>query len=202
MNKSEIIRIIETAFTETPHPSMITSHDCQECYEISEAFKGKNWKDVDQHILIFQRDALPLFTPEAWRYYLPAYMLFAIHDYSEADTIPHNIVWGIEEPKDGKSDADLRIKIENYLTSDQYEVTQEERELFFDIAYSLQENPSTQAEIQKSQEWRDKRINLLSVEEKKAVLAFLIYMKQEHNEDFEDKSLDNAIEVMRRKIDG
>ena len=62
-----------------------------ECAQVAEFFRGKRWKDVTLAALrSYRGDAsacLAFMSPEAFRYYLPAYMLIALDDYAEADVI-------------------------------------------------------------------------------------------------------------------
>ena len=49
--------------------------------QIREVFsRYENWQDVPRELLLQERDALPLFEPQGFRFYLPAYMLFALED--------------------------------------------------------------------------------------------------------------------------
>jgi hypothetical protein len=51
-----------------------------ECDQILKAFGGRDWKEVPSKTVRTFADALPLFTPAAFRYYLPAYMLASLEE--------------------------------------------------------------------------------------------------------------------------
>ena len=55
-------------------PRRIVSHDCWECRRIQRRFQGKHWRDAPLASLTFE-DPLPLLTPEAFCFYLPAFLL-------------------------------------------------------------------------------------------------------------------------------
>lgn len=64
----------------TSHQSTITIDARYDCEEISEQFSGKDWRDIPFQMLIDTYSALYLFTPEAFHYFLPAFMLASLSD--------------------------------------------------------------------------------------------------------------------------
>lgn len=54
--------------------------DDPECDRILKAFRGRDWKEISTETVRKFADALPLFTPAAFRYYLPAYMLTSLEE--------------------------------------------------------------------------------------------------------------------------
>ncbi len=78
-----------------------------ECEEIKSALKGRHWRDVSFEILEELRSALPFLSPEGYRFYLPAFMVFSIADIYRADVIPDEVIRTLTLPH--ASDID-RIK--------------------------------------------------------------------------------------------
>ena len=73
--KQEILQQIREAFPEDrPPPRPITGHRCDECDETDRLLGGRKWRDVAVNFPQYCHDVFPLLTPEAKRYYLPAYM--------------------------------------------------------------------------------------------------------------------------------
>lgn len=71
------------AYASTPPPSegdfVPTSlGEDPECDQIAADFQGKTWREVSQDTIQCHADSLPLFTPSAFRYFLPAYMLASL----------------------------------------------------------------------------------------------------------------------------
>ena len=67
----------------------------------TEYFLGKRWDSLDVENLRYHAIALYMFTPEAHRYYLPAFMVATLTHPAEADVIPENILFHFarfEEP--------------------------------------------------------------------------------------------------------
>lgn len=91
---------IETAFAEVPYPGddNITRcpYHCAECRRIADFFKGKTWPHLTLEGLRAHHVALSLFTPEAFHYFLPAFMLVSMVSYEKGDVIPDAIRFHFE----------------------------------------------------------------------------------------------------------
>ncbi len=88
--------LIESTFADAPYPGddRITDHeDCLECAEIAEYFRGTSWRVHSLAKLWEHHAALSLFTPDAFHYFLPAFMLATLEQPREADLIPHSIAF-------------------------------------------------------------------------------------------------------------
>lgn len=76
-----------------PPRSAITEHDCAECIEIQDFFAGKSWTELTEVAsLRYHHEALHLFAPSAYHYYLPAFIRATFADPQAADLIPDAIV--------------------------------------------------------------------------------------------------------------
>jgi len=83
---------IETVFADVPYPGdeNITRcpYECRECRRIANFFKGRQWTGQTAEELRQYHVALSLFTPQAFRYFLPAFMLVSLDGYERGDVIP------------------------------------------------------------------------------------------------------------------
>ncbi len=99
MSKDELIALIEQAFANTVYPGddkLINANHCGECAEIAEVFQGKRWASLtDVKFLRHYVAALSLLYPEAFRYYLPAYMIAALTDPATADVILDSVEYDL-----------------------------------------------------------------------------------------------------------
>lgn len=87
---------IESAFADVPYPGddRIADHkDCPECDDVREHFRGATWRGHTVAELQQYQSVLPLFTPEALQYFLPAFMLVSLGAWREADDIPFSIMY-------------------------------------------------------------------------------------------------------------
>ena len=81
--------LIRTAFGDVARPSgatEITSHRCNECDELANDLSPYRWSDVPDKLLVQHASGLPLLTPIALVYYLPAWMLHALDNPSSIVT--------------------------------------------------------------------------------------------------------------------
>jgi hypothetical protein len=76
---------IEAAFASAQYPGdgNITRcpYRCSECTRVALFFKGRTWAENTAADLKPQHTALALFTPEAFQYFLPAFMLVSMDRY-------------------------------------------------------------------------------------------------------------------------
>ncbi len=94
-NADELKRCVEDAFADAIYPGddniTISDCDCAECSDTREFFGGKHWRvlvETDQN-LMFLWGGLAIMSPEAWRFYLPAYLISGlgegIEDWAKAN---------------------------------------------------------------------------------------------------------------------
>lgn len=89
---------IGAVFSDGVLPENVVCHSCLECDEIGEAFRGKHWKDMGLEFLSRFRESLCLLSPEAFWFYLPAYMMVSLDHFDEADIIPESIIYNLTPP--------------------------------------------------------------------------------------------------------
>ena len=102
-NADDIIQLIRRAFSETPQPEQeaLFNHHCCECVEVSEAYAGKHWTDISLDDVLAGRETA-LLSAAAWRYYLPAVMIWCIREPDTVDVIQDNLVYQLEPPAEGR----------------------------------------------------------------------------------------------------
>jgi hypothetical protein len=94
---------IESAFRDVPYPgddniTRCTHADCLECAEVAEHFRGMTWHGHTMQSLWRVRDTIPLLTPEALHYFLPAFMLAILDTPQDADITPISIIGQFTPP--------------------------------------------------------------------------------------------------------
>jgi hypothetical protein len=91
---------IEEAFADVSYPGdgNITKcpYNCAECTRVALYFKGKAQGGHQEEDLRANHVALSLFTPEAFHYFLPAFMLMSLGSYEKGDIIPDAIRFHFE----------------------------------------------------------------------------------------------------------
>lgn len=77
---TDLLRKIRTNFSAGSPPQNITSHLCEECEGLREDFEGKRWDEVSEAVVSKNYDKLPLFTPEAYFYFFPAFLIYSLNE--------------------------------------------------------------------------------------------------------------------------
>ena len=76
------------------HDLTVALHACPECDRVNDDFRGKRWTEVDAPTIEYHFDSLPLLSPDAFRHYVPAYMVYAI-DHPDS-TIAEFLMYSME----------------------------------------------------------------------------------------------------------
>lgn len=87
---------MKNAWADVPYPGddQLISHNCLECEEIQSYFRGRGpWDNFPVQGLRYHSAALSLFSPKAYQYFLPAFMLADYRDSETSDIIGECIVY-------------------------------------------------------------------------------------------------------------
>jgi len=99
MNASTVIGLIEGAWQEVPYPGdeKIFTPDSYDDEDIVNYFGGTTWRGHSPTDLRCHSSAFTFFTPEAFHYWLPAFMIAAIENPEEADVVCERIAWSVSD---------------------------------------------------------------------------------------------------------
>jgi hypothetical protein len=99
MTSSELKEFIKTSFSATPYPNgKLTNTEFDE--GVSAYFEGRSWQSFEPKELRKYCAAISLFEAEAFRYFLPAFILAELNDHAVSDVIGQFIVYAFGKPKD------------------------------------------------------------------------------------------------------
>lgn len=87
-----------------------------ECNEVAAAFRGKHWKQVPLEVLRDHYSGLFFFTPEAYRFYLPAYLCAVLLHYEDGDMIPGSIVFSLIPPSHAGDVQNYRQRMDGFTS--------------------------------------------------------------------------------------
>lgn len=85
----KLVGRIEKAFASVEHPGERRLVDPDDKYarsEIEGFFPNVHWRDVTPEAFENNCDALAFFTPEAWQYYLPAFLCWTLKSFRTSDS--------------------------------------------------------------------------------------------------------------------
>lgn len=99
MTAQQVIQLIENAWNGVVHPGdeKIFKPDACNDEAILRHFRSTNWHGHDPARLRAYSSAFTFFTPEAFHYWLPAFMVAAIQHPEEADVICDYIPWSVHD---------------------------------------------------------------------------------------------------------
>jgi len=82
-----LVHRIHATFPVEPVPSGldVVSYEDDECVEVQEAFSGLRWCAVPRAVLEVHYDDLPLLTPKAYHYYIPACLSYSLRRLPPTD---------------------------------------------------------------------------------------------------------------------
>jgi hypothetical protein len=123
---------IEEAFAGVSYPGdgNITRcpYNCSECTRVALYFKGKTQTDHTEVDLRANHVALSLFTPEAFQYFLPTFMLMSLNSYEKGDIIPDAIRFHFEFTHEMQGHFAVRMS----------KFTSEQRKVIIDYLVSME----------------------------------------------------------------
>src|SRR5262245_23332260 len=80
MDAVELAAKISEAFVDVTPPTSLVGHQCSECESVQTAFEGRRWNEVPIESIRDHHDSLPLLTPEAYVFFIPAYLIAAVRE--------------------------------------------------------------------------------------------------------------------------
>jgi hypothetical protein len=93
-----------------PDEQNIVEHDCPECRAVRRVFRNEDWRKLSTRKIEWAYDKLPLFTPSAFQYFLPVFLLYSLRD--PLSDVCQYTVYALAQQK--KDDAWWQQKIENF----------------------------------------------------------------------------------------
>jgi hypothetical protein len=77
VTEAELVQAIRAVFPpgRPLSPADTIAHACEECQGVSSTFAERRWPELPADLIDAHHDSLPLLTPEAYREFLPAYMI-------------------------------------------------------------------------------------------------------------------------------
>ncbi len=100
--REKVAQEIIKAFAAAPYPGDdgIVKPD-SDGLDLVRALQGKTWDDLDIGTIATCHIDMPLLTAEAFRYYLPAFMMALIFQYQHAGTLPMSLMHNLTPPDAG-----------------------------------------------------------------------------------------------------
>jgi hypothetical protein len=88
-----------------PADDDIALHECKECLAIRDAFAGRTWDSLQPNELEARFDSLPMLSPSAFKYYLPAYLIDSLERFDPDYLVCQFTIYAVapdEDPEEAK----------------------------------------------------------------------------------------------------
>ena len=95
MRADEVVQQIERAFNGERYPgdNRLTQGSSMEAAEIRDFLRSRHWQDLRLDELVHSHASLFFMTPEAVRYFLPAFLIASVQHYDDSDQIPSTLLF-------------------------------------------------------------------------------------------------------------
>ena len=189
---SEVLRLLdelEVSFGHLPTPPshrIVVDNNDLECQQIRAKLGGRHWRDLTIDDLAGESDALSFLTPEAFRFYLPAFIRVSLTDPFRADLIPDAILSALGIPEDPV----VRRERERELTR-RVAKTGLPGKVLKDLLEERE--PAWNEELEA---FREARREMLSPSQGRAVLDFVGFLRKHRPEEFDEDELRRVEEAL------
>ncbi|WP_046246975.1 DUF6714 family protein [Hymenobacter terrenus] len=188
MSADELIAELNASFQHELYPgdSDIVTNNAPdydlESLQIRDAFKVHTWQTLPDELMQQEQGAYIFLSKKGLRYYLPAYLRFAVRAYAEADSIPDGLIFTLTLP----AEVDEMISAFNM-----------KRYRLDERMPAIDWNEYYQTRLQKMNEKVHRfidRYSQFSLAQSRAIYHFLTHMRDEHGEDYWESEPATAIE--------
>jgi hypothetical protein len=108
-----------------PPESQIAPHACEECQQLSADLAGVEWTAMPDALIEDNPSGLALLSPEAYAYFLPGYILYALDHFSSQSLPAEMTVYSLAYNEPANEDmADWQRARLKFITGDQLAVLQ------------------------------------------------------------------------------
>jgi hypothetical protein len=109
---ANVAKQVENAFGEVPYPGndRLVEGSSSETIEVENFLRDRRWQELQFADLINNHESLFFMTPEAIRFYLPAYLIVSLLHYEKADRIPGSVMFLLRPPLPHDTDSQSRFE--------------------------------------------------------------------------------------------
>ena len=121
--RADVLRTFGTATR--PPEFQIAPHECEECQQLSADLAGVEWTAMPDALIEGNPSGLSLLSPEAYAYFLPAYVLYALDHFTSESLAAEMTVYGLAYNEPANEDmADWQRERLKFITAEQLDVLQ------------------------------------------------------------------------------
>ena len=104
MSADDLLAELTACFQHEPYPgddNLVTNNEPGydlEALQIRNTFKGYTWQTLPDELMLYEQGGYFFLSKRGLKYYLPAYLGFAVRAYAEADSIPDGLIFSLTLP--------------------------------------------------------------------------------------------------------
>jgi hypothetical protein len=132
--EDELVKKIKSAFATMPPPNednIVIVPNNYESFMVANLLKGKHWQDLSEATIYEIRLNLPRLTPEAFRFYLPAYLIWSLKGENGGEILEY-VVFNLNPQEDNAKKKEFIDKVK-YFTSQQKEAIKAYVKYYFEM---------------------------------------------------------------------
>lgn len=100
LTPEDILREVAEAFADVPRPArqtiLIDEMESEEQAKRGETYSRYTWQEIPADVLYANQDALPNFTPDGFRYYLPAFLTETVRNYQPGNRLYDCLLYALD----------------------------------------------------------------------------------------------------------
>ncbi|MGI4743336.1 MAG: DUF6714 family protein [Janthinobacterium lividum] len=104
MSADDLLAELTACFEHEPYPgddNLVTNNEPGydlESLQIRDTFKVYTWQTLPDALMLYEQGGYHFLSKRGLKYYLPAYLGFAVRAYAEADSIPDGLIFSLTLP--------------------------------------------------------------------------------------------------------
>ena len=183
MTTNDLLAELRESFQHEPFPgdmNIVTNNEPGydlESLQIRDSFKEYTWQTLPATLMRNEQGGYFFLSPAGFKYYLPAYLCYAVCAYAEADSIPDGLIFALTLPSEVAG-----ILAAHQLTPPQLS------EGLPEISWR-----SYSSELQCQIHYHLNRFRQFNAEQGRAIHHFLAYMRAEHGSEYWENEPEIAI---------
>lgn len=124
VDRSRLEDEVKEGFADVPHPGAngIVDSDDWESLNLQNTFAALDWKTLPSEVIAHNFDQLPLFSPVAFRFFLPAYLLFSLKAEDVNDPVCQHTIYTLTPSKVDDNTRQFYLERLKLFTPQQIEV--------------------------------------------------------------------------------
>lgn len=178
MNAADLLTELTECFQHEAYPgdeNIVTNNAPAydvESLQIRDTFKVHTWQTLPDELMQHEQGGYCFLSTRGLKYYLPAYLHFAVRAYAEADSIPDGLIFSLTLPTE-EDDLAVNFDAEPKQLTEQL------------LAGEWAASPQTRRyELSERVEYFLDRYGQFSGAQGRAIYHFLVFMREKHGHEY------------------